>query len=203
MTSTDTAADFAPVFAIARRAMIDSQLRPSGVNAPWVLGAMATLPRENFVPADARDFAYIDRAVPLGGGRFLAPPLFHGRALEEAAPTKADRTLVVTAGAGYLAALLRPLVGTLDEVDAADAAAGTLPGGNYTLVLIDGAAEVLPAALTAALAEGGRIVGGLVTHGITRLAAGRKVKGEVTLFPLAEMAIPALPEMAAPRPWRF
>ena len=44
--------------------MIDSQLRTSGVNQPWVLNAMASVAREQFVPDAMRDAAYIDRAIP-------------------------------------------------------------------------------------------------------------------------------------------
>lgn len=183
----------------ARRAMIDSQLRTCGVNEPWVLAAMASLPRENFVPEAARDAAYIDRAIPLGDGHFLAAPLFHARLLAEAAPTRETRALVVTGGSAYLAELLRPLVGSLDLV-----AAGTAPAGHgYDLIVIDGAAEELDAALVAALADNGRIVTGLVERGVTRLATGRKVGGMLSLAPLAEMGIPVLAEFAAPRRWSF
>ena len=38
----------------ARRAMIDSQLRTSGVNAEFVLRRMAAVAREQFVPASAQ-----------------------------------------------------------------------------------------------------------------------------------------------------
>ena len=117
-------------FAAARRAMIDSQLRTSGVNELWVLEAMASLRREDFVPEAARDSAYIDRAVPLGGGRFLAAPLFHGKVLAEASPTAEDKALLISAGSGYLEALLRPLVGSLTVVDAG-AVAGGIAGGPY------------------------------------------------------------------------
>ena len=187
----------------ARRAMIDSQLRTSGVNEPWVLAAMNRVAREDFVPAAVRAAAYTDRAVPLGDGRFLAAPLVHGRLLAEAVPTSADKALLVGDGAGYLAALLRPLVGSLDALAPA-AAAATLAGqGDYSLIVIDGAIEELPAALGAQLAEGGRIVTGLVERGVTRLAAGRRAAGEVALLPLAELGIPVLPEFAAPKRWSF
>jgi len=99
-------------FAAARKAMIDSQLRVSGVNTESVCERMAVVPRENFVPEAARGFAYMDRSIPLGDGRFLAAPLVHGKMLEEAAPTPADRALLVDGGSGYLAELLRPLVGS-------------------------------------------------------------------------------------------
>ena len=55
----------------------------------------------------------------------------------------------------------------------------------------------------AQLAEGGRIVTGLVERGVTRLAAGRRAAGEVALLPLAELGIPVLPEFAAPKRWSF
>ena len=186
----------------ARRAMIDSQLRTSGVNEPWVLAAMARVPREDFVPEAARAAAYIDRAVPLGGGRFLAAPLVQGMMLSEARPTAEDQALLVGDGNGYLAALLRPLVGSLDAIDPAEAATKKRKG-SYSLIVVDGAIEELPAVLAAQLAEGGRIVTGLVLRGVTRLAAGRKAAGEVALLPLAEIGIPALPEFAAPKRWSF
>jgi protein-L-isoaspartate(D-aspartate) O-methyltransferase len=184
-----------------RRAMIDSQLRTSGVNEPWVLAAVARVAREDFVPADHRAAAYMDRAVPLGGGRFLAAPLFHGKTLAAAEPTPADKALVVTAGAGYLAELLRPLVGSLDVVDAADVGAGL--AGGYSLIVVDGAAGELPEALTNALAEGGRIVTGLVQGNLTRLASGRKTAGTIAFASIGDMGIPAIAEFAAPKRWSF
>ena len=190
-------------FTIARRAMIDSQLRVSGVTEEFVLTAMNRAPREDFVPAAARGHAYIDRAIPLGNGRALPAPLFHGRLLAEAAPASDDSVLLVSCGSGYLAALVAPLVGSLAVVDAADAAAMKQKKGGYTLLLIDGAIEELPEALAGQLAEGGRIVTGLVARGVTRLAAGRKLGGAVALQPLAEMGIPVLSEFTAPKRWSF
>lgn len=187
--------------AAARRAMIDSQLRTSGVNEPWVLAAMGALPRERFVPEALRGAAYIDRAIPLGDGRWLAAPLVHARFLAEAVPTSTDRALLVGAAGGYLAALLRPLTGSLDTLEP-----GQSPDPHaapYTLIVIDGAVEQLPETLTATLAEGGRLVTGTVTRGVTRLAVGRKVAGVVALLPLAELGMPVLPEFAAPKRWSF
>lgn len=186
----------------ARQAMIASQLRTSGVNEPWVLEAMGRVARENFVPEALRHSAYIDRAIPLGDGRFLAAPVVHGKMLAEAEPTLADKALLVGSADGYLATLLRGMVGTLDTV--APEAAGDAAGeGGYSLVMIDGAIEVLPDALAARVAEDGRVVTGLVLRGVTRLASGRKVAGSVSLLPLAELGIPVLPEFAAPKRWSF
>ena len=83
---------------LARRAMIDSQLRTSGVNEEYVLARMIAVPREDFLPADKAAQAYIDRAVMLGEAGHLAAPLFYGKLLLEAAPMPDDSVLVVGGG---------------------------------------------------------------------------------------------------------
>jgi protein-L-isoaspartate O-methyltransferase len=52
-----------------RNAMVESQLRTSDVNDPRVIAAMASVPRESFVPEARRAMAYIDRPVRLSGDR--------------------------------------------------------------------------------------------------------------------------------------
>lgn len=186
----------------ARKAMIDSQLRTSGVNEPWVLAAMMAVPREQFLPETNRAAAYIDRAVPLADGRQLAAPLVHGQMLAAAEPGSGDTVLLVGDGAGYLAALLRQLAGTVEAISAADLAAGKV-AGKWSLIVIDGAAEQLPASLASHLAEGGRVVTGVVDRGVTRLVIGRVAAGELGLTPLADIGIPVLAELAVPRRWSF
>ena len=187
----------------ARRAMIDSQLRVSGVNHERVLAAIAAVAREDFVPAAARGHAYIDRAIPLGEGRALAAPLVHGMMLSEAMPEPGERVLVVTSGSGYLPALVEAMGALVDSLDAADLGTAKRGAGGYDLILIDGAIEELPATLADALAEGGRIVTGLVLRGVTRLASGRKLGGSVQLLPLAEVGIPVLGHFARAKSWSF
>jgi protein-L-isoaspartate(D-aspartate) O-methyltransferase len=182
--------------------MIDSQLRTSGINEEYVLARMLAVPREDFLPADKASFAYIDRAVSLGGEGHLAAPLFYGKLLLEAAPTPDDRVLVVSGGSGYLAALIGPLVTSVTEITPAEAL--TVSGtGSYSLIVIDGAIEQMPDALAGQLADSGRIVTGLVLRQVTRLASGRKIGGTVTLQPIEDLGIPVLPAFAAPRRWTF
>lgn len=189
--------------ATARKAMIDCQLRVSGVNEEFVLKEMARVPREDFVPESARPLAYIDRAVPLGAGRFLAAPLFHGRMLSEARLTAEDSVLVVDGGSGYLPELIRPLARAVEVIDPATATAKGRRKGDFSVLLIDGAVEQLPDGLVARLAEGGRVVTGVVARGVTRLCVGRKAAGQLALLPIAEMGIPVLPEFAKPKEWSF
>lgn len=194
---TETAAHAA--LPAARRAMIDSQLRPCGVNEPWVLAAMAALPREDFLPADLAAHAYIDRALPLGGDLYLASPVVQAQMLATAEPTAQDKALVVGTGNGYLPALLAQMAGAVETIKAGEAPAGS----GYTLILIDGAIEVLPEALVAVLAEGGRVVTGLLDRGVSRLALGRKAGGQVALTALCDLPIPALAAFARPKQWSF
>jgi protein-L-isoaspartate(D-aspartate) O-methyltransferase len=187
----------------ARKAMIDSQLRTSGVTAPDVIARMAAVAREDFVPPGARGIAYIDRAIALGEGRWLAAPLVQGMMLQEARPSQTDTALLVDGGSGYLAELLRPLVGSLEVIAPGEAAVAARKKGGVTLLLIEGAIEQVPQGLVQRLTDEARIVCGIVQQGLTRLATGRKAAGEIALLPLAEIGIPVLPEFAARKEWSF
>ncbi|MEP7221619.1 MAG: protein-L-isoaspartate O-methyltransferase [Novosphingobium sp.] len=186
--------------ATARRAMIDCQLRVSGVNDPAVLTAMDSVAREDYVPAAMRALAYIDRAVSLDDGHSLPAPLVQGRLLVEAALQPGEAVLVVSP-CGYLGALVTALGAAATTISPATAARKS--GGPYDLILIDGAVEQLPTGLAAILKDGGRVVTGLAERGVTRLAAGRKAAGAVTLVPLADIGMPVLAEFAAPKRWSF
>ncbi|MEP5937698.1 MAG: protein-L-isoaspartate O-methyltransferase [Erythrobacter sp.] len=195
MTQTD--------MTIARKAMIDSQLRTSGVNQEFVLARMNSVAREEFIPDAVKPLAYMDRAIPLGEGQYLPSPVVHGKMLSEAAPRLADTVLVVENGASYLAELLRPLVSSVETMSAQDAVGKPRGRKTYSLILIDGAVEELSSALEKRLEDGGRIVTGVVTRGVTRLASGRKVAGNVALQPFAEIGIPVLAMFAKTKSWSF
>ncbi|WP_066557955.1 protein-L-isoaspartate O-methyltransferase family protein [Croceicoccus bisphenolivorans] len=207
-------------YARARRAMIDSQLRVSGINDPAILAAFAAVPREDYVAADQRATAYVDRALPLGEGRALSAPLSQARLILEAAPKQTDKVLLVAGGTGYLAAVLAPLVASLDVVEddarlsgnaaakagswhKGDLTAGYKKGGPYDLIVIDGAVEALPKAFAAQLAPDGRLVTGTVERGVTRVAVGRLSDKAIALQPVHDIAMPVLASFAAPKEWSF
>jgi protein-L-isoaspartate(D-aspartate) O-methyltransferase len=187
-------------FETARRAMIDSQLRVSGVNDPAILAAFAALPREEFVPADKRAVAYIDRAVPLGDGTVLAPALTHGQMLTAAAVVAGDHVLVIGKAGAYLGALAAQLAAKVTVAAPDDDWSSAAP---YSLVLIDGAIAVAPDALATVIADHGRVVTGLIERGVTRLAFGRRVAGELLFTKLAEADFAPVPEFAAKKSWSF
>jgi protein-L-isoaspartate(D-aspartate) O-methyltransferase len=204
-----------------RRNMVDSQLRTSGVNTAWIISAMLATAREAFVPGDA-SAAYMDRSVPLGEGRMLNPPIAAGQMLEIAEPRPSDHVLLIAAGTGYLAALLAGRVTKMVAVEEAQSladafkancpdmilvegpnAAGAAEHGPYDLIIIDGAIETLPDALTEQLVEGGRIVTGVIEGPVSRLASGVKRGSHLALRAMADMEIAPLPSFAQAREFVF
>lgn len=203
MTTLDTTADIAKAANPARRAMIDSQLRTSGVNAPFVLRRMGQVAREDYVPASAASTAYMDRAIQLENGTWLGAPLVQGMMLQEADPRGDEKTIVVDAGSGYLAALVDPLVADLTVLSPEEALGAGRKGKGATLLLVDGAAEELPAKLLARLADDARIITGVIKDGVTRIAVGRKTARGASLLPVHDIGIPRLPQFDAPKGWSF
>jgi protein-L-isoaspartate(D-aspartate) O-methyltransferase len=195
-----------------RRNMVDSQLRTSGVSEPWVIKAMGALPREHFVASDRAAAAYTDRPVSLDGGRKLNSPIVIGTMLQSASPVANDHVLLIGAGSGYLAALLVPRVASLVAVEDNSTLAaqvrghcpqamvveGPLAGGHaqeapYSLIIIDGAIDVLPQAIADQLGEGGRIVTGLREGAALRIAIGVKHGTHLALRSFADAEIAVLP----------
>ena len=93
-------------FALARRNMIDGQLRPNRVTNAPLLAVIGELPRERFLPDAMRSVAYADDDVALGDGRYLMEPMVLARLIQALQPRPEDRALVVASGRGYGAALM-------------------------------------------------------------------------------------------------
>ena len=182
-------------FSLARRAMVDSQLRPQAVTDPGVLGAMAAVPREDFVPADARPFAYFDRSIALGDGAAMMPPAAIGRLLSELAPRAGERALVIGDASGYTAALLSAI-----GVSVTSDAQG---GDRVDLLLIDGAVDMIPDPLVARLVEGGRLGTALNDRGVTRLVVGRASGGALGLRTIVDADVALLPGFERPPAFIF
>jgi protein-L-isoaspartate(D-aspartate) O-methyltransferase len=207
-------------YSLARRAMVDSQLRPEAVTDRGVLAAMAAVERERFVPESAKALAYFDRPLPLTKDRAMMPPAALGRLLSELAPRAGERALVVGSGTGYSAALLQAIgleavALESDEALAASAreagietVSGALADGwkgsaPYDIILLDGAVEEIPAALIKQLSADGRLAGAIVDRGVTRLVVGRAAGGSLGLRTLADADVDILPGFERPRAFTF
>ena len=186
-----------------RRGMVDSQLRTSGVNTPWVIAAMASVPRENFVPAPLRSTAYMDRALPLGEGRTLNPPVATALMLQAAELSADDNVLLIGQPQGYVAALLASRARNVIGVENLAGLGVIHRKGPFSLIIIDGAVEELPDSLLGLATENARIVTGIVERGVTRVATGLVRSGKVALRPFADTEVAVLPEFAAPKEFAF
>ena len=189
-------------FAAARKAMLDSQLRTSGVNEPFVLRRMGAVAREDYVPAETQGYCYMDRSIALPDGGTLAQPVSHGKMLGLAHPKPTDSVLVVDNSGGYLTALVEPLAAKVASATPEEAVAGK-KRGSYDLIIIDGAIEACPAALAKRLAEGGRIVTGLIRNGVSALAEGRSTGKDIAFRAVEDIALPRLPQFDLPKGWSF
>ncbi|CAN5567015.1 protein-L-isoaspartate O-methyltransferase [soil metagenome] len=216
-------------FVLARRNMVDGQLRPNRVNNAQLLAAIGDLPRERFLAPGLQSVAYADDDVPLGKGRFLMEPMVLARLIQTLQAQPGDKALVVASGAGYGAALLARLVKTVVAVEADAALAGSAEQtirnlgisnvqqvigtmeegsaaqGPYDVILIEGAVQKVPAAIIEQLAEGGRLVT-VIAAPTGMLGVGQllvKEGGVASGRPLFDAGTPALPGFAPPPRFTF
>jgi protein-L-isoaspartate(D-aspartate) O-methyltransferase len=98
---------------LARFNMIEQQIRPWDVLDPAVLDLLATMRREDFVPAAYRALAFVDTQVPLLPGALAAAegacmlePKVEARLLQELRLQRHEKVLEIGTGSGFMAALL-------------------------------------------------------------------------------------------------
>jgi protein-L-isoaspartate(D-aspartate) O-methyltransferase len=167
----------------AREAMVAEQLRTRGIADERVLQAMAAVPRDAFVPDEARWQAYADEALPIGAGQTISQPYMVARMTELLDVQLGDRILEIGTGSGYQAAILASLGASVttierqatlipeararldelalaDRVDIrlADGSLGDPAGAPWDGIIVTAAAPAIPNALREQLADGGRLV---------------------------------------------
>ena len=168
-------------FSERREMMVDTQVRPSDVTKFPVIEAMLTIPRENFVPDDMREVAYLGENLALRNGRVLLDPRTFAKMLDSLDIQPDEVVLDLGCGLGYSTAVLARLGAAVVAVEADDDLAaeaqanlsrenvdnaavetGTLSEGAdkhgpYDVIVIEGAVEEIPEALLEQLKDGGRI----------------------------------------------
>jgi protein-L-isoaspartate(D-aspartate) O-methyltransferase len=91
--------------------MIRQQIIERGIRDERVLAAIRAVPRDRFFSADNRDFAYSDRACPIGHGQTISQPYIVALMTAWLQLASADRVLEVGTGSGYQTAILSKLAG--------------------------------------------------------------------------------------------
>lgn len=166
----------------ARSRMVERQLAGRGIEDERVLAAMATIPREEFVPRVSRREAYADRAVTLASGQTVSQPWIVAAILQALACEPGGEALEVGTGSGYSAAVLSLLaesvvsierlpeladlaranlerVGIRNvEVICADGSVGLPDRAPFNAIAVHAATPSEPQQLLDQLAPGGRLV---------------------------------------------
>ncbi|SPH24703.1 Protein-L-isoaspartate O-methyltransferase [Defluviimonas aquaemixtae] len=204
-------------FAQRRTMMVDTQVRPSDVTKFPIIEAMLSVPREAFVPAQRREAAYVGGDVDLGGGRVMLEARTLAKMLDALDIGPEDVVLDIGCGLGYSAAvmaLLAEAVVAVEEdpdlaaqaqarlsAEGVDSAAvieaplsqGAAKHGPYDVIVVEGAAEVVPDAILAQLKEGGRIACLLMEGALGACQVGRKIDGRVSWRFAFNATAPVLP----------
>ncbi|WP_341888957.1 protein-L-isoaspartate(D-aspartate) O-methyltransferase [Variovorax sp. YR752] len=165
-----------------RHEMVATQIEARGVSEPRVLAAMRAVPREDFVEPDWRGHAFDDNPLPIAAGQTISQPYIVAFMAEALQLQGSERVLEIGTGSGYAAAVLGRLAKEVHTVECiavlAETAAATLAAQGahnvhvhhadgslgwpaaapYDAIVVTAAGPVVPAALKAQLAMGGRLV---------------------------------------------
>lgn len=93
-------------FSVARRRMVDQQVKSRGVKAQNVIDAMLEVPRHLFVESGLQDQAYSDFPLPIGHKQTISQPYIVAFMTEALQLTGGERVLEIGTGSGYQAAIL-------------------------------------------------------------------------------------------------
>ena len=169
-------------FAAQRQRMVDQQLKSRGIKDERVLAAMAKVPREEFIPVEARVDAYQDGPLPIGYDQTISQPYIVAFMTEQLRPKPSDRVLEIGSGSGYQAAILAELVADLYTIEIVEPLAKTAEatlqrlgcknvhikiGDGYKgwpeeapfdAIIVTCAPEKVPQPLVDQLTDGGRMV---------------------------------------------
>lgn len=166
----------------SRREMVATQIEARGVHDARVLAAMRTVPREAFVAAAWRERAFDDNPLPIAAGQTISQPYIVAVMAEALQLRGGERVLEIGSGSGYAAAVLGRLAAEVHTVECiaelaasaaatlaaqgarnvhvhhADGSLGWPAAAPYDAIAVTAAGPEVPAALTAQLAAGGRLV---------------------------------------------
>lgn len=174
--------EMSDMLAVERAAMVEEQVYRRGIVDERVLAAMREVPREQFVPAEEREHAFDDCALPLEHGQTISQPYMVARAVELAHLDPSDVVLEVGLGSGYQAAVMSRLCARVIglefvpelaieaehtlarlgfdnvEVIIGDGSLGHSARAPYDAIVVAAGAPRVPELLVSQLSIGGRLV---------------------------------------------
>ena len=167
---------------LLRKTMVERQIKERGIHNTKVLGALMDVQRHKFVPDDYKNFAYDDRALPIGYNQTISQPYIVAYMTEILNPDPTKKVLEIGTGSGYQAAILSMLykevytieiIGPLGEkakkvfaekgysnikVKIGDGYQGWKEYAPFDAIIVTCAPANIPQSLVQQLAEGGKMV---------------------------------------------
>ena len=203
--------------ALARRMMVDGQVRTADVHNPELIAAMLEVPRERFVPQPLAERAYVDGELDLGRGRTMLAPMVFAKLVQAAQLSGREHVLDVGCGLGYSSAILARLAGSVvaleEDADLARQAKAALAGSAtagvvavqgplgagwpaaapYDFILLNGATEIVPDTLGRQLKPGGRLACIFGHAPAAKATLFRPAEGHLVGRPIFDAAAVTLP----------
>jgi protein-L-isoaspartate(D-aspartate) O-methyltransferase len=170
------------IYAERRRNMVNSQIIARGISDGKVIDAMMDVPREEFVLAEMKEYAHLDRPLPIAAGQTISQPYIVAIMTELLEPDKKNRVLEIGAGSGYQAAVLGHIVKEVYTIEIIEELAnvaktnlektgyknvfvkhgdgykGWSEKAPFDAVIITAAVKQIPQPLIDQLKEGGKII---------------------------------------------
>ena len=190
-------------FSTRRTMMVDTQVRPSDVTKFPIIEAMLAIPREAYVPAAAREAAYMGENLAIGAGRVMLEPRTLAKMLDILDIQPTDVVLDLGCGLGYSTAVIARFADAVVAVEEdpvmaeqaqsvlaaqgvdnaaviqGDLVQGSAKHGPYDVITVQGGVEVVPEALLSQLKEGGRIACVFMEAALGVARIGYKIDGTV------------------------
>lgn len=121
-----------------RQRMVEQQIAGRGVRSDAVLDAMASVPREAFLPERLHEFAYDDTPLPIAEGQTISQPYIVAFMVEALGLTGGEKVLEIGAGSGYAAAILARIASKVYSIERiaplAESARSALSKAGYSNV---------------------------------------------------------------------
>lgn len=132
-------------FSIARRLMVEREVKGRGVSDPLVLDSMLQVPRHLFVEEALQGQAYSDYPLPIGEKQTISQPFMVAFMTQALQLKGSEKVLEIGTGSGYQAAVLARIVSRVYTVERFPALArrarrilDTIGARNVNIRLSDG-----------------------------------------------------------------
>jgi protein-L-isoaspartate(D-aspartate) O-methyltransferase len=105
-------------YAAWRRQAVEDLVREGLLKDPSIVRAMGKVPREEFLPAEAKSYAYIDSPIPIGYGQTTSALHMTALFCEYSGMRLGQRVLEVGGGCGYMSCVYAEIVAPSEKAHA-------------------------------------------------------------------------------------